>query len=167
MEGLSLQFLYLGAVVGGSILFGWFISRDAKNFTGSQNSLSKIHNSIIYALSYINENMLEAFQGSIGKAINLKDKKEQYENIEKMIERLNKTDMTELIKLGEPLYQAKDEIINILDYMNIILLKLAKENTQYAKCINIIEDTKKRLKQNANYDMCIDNMILNMWEEVN
>ena len=121
----------------------------------------------IYEKKNISQNMLEAFQGSIGKAINLKDKKEQYENIEKMIERLNKTDMTELIKLGEPLYQAKDEIINILDYMNIILLKLAKENTQYAKCINIIEDTKKRLKQNANYDMCIDNMILNMWEEVN
>lgn len=121
----------------------------------------------IYDMKNISQNMLEAFQGSIGKAINLKDKKEQYENIEKMIERLNKTDMTELIKLGEPLYQAKDEIINILDYMNIILLKLAKENTQYAKCINIIEDTKKRLKQNANYDMCIDNMILNMWEEVN
>lgn len=121
----------------------------------------------IYDMKNISQNMLEAFQGSIGKAINLKDKKEQYENIEKMIERLNKTDITELIKLGEPLYQAKDEIINILDYMNIILLKLAKENTQYAKCINIIEDTKKRLKQNANYDMCIDNMILNMWEEVN
>ena len=121
----------------------------------------------IYDMKNISQNMLEAFQGSIGKAINLKDKKEQYENIEKMIERLNKTDMTELIKLGEPLYQAKGEIINILDYMNIILLKLAKENTQYAKCINIIEDTKKRLKQNANYDMCIDNMILNMWEEVN
>jgi hypothetical protein len=23
------------------------------------------------------------------------------------------------------------------------------------------------LKQNANYDMCIDNMLFNMWEEVN
>ena len=57
--------------------------------------------------------------------------------------------------------------MNILDYINIILLKLAKENTQYANCIDIIENTKKRLNQNANYDMCIDNMIFNMWEEVN
>ena len=120
-----------------------------------------------YGMTNISQNMLDAFQGSIGKAIILKDKKEQYESIEDMIEKLDKTDMTELIKLGEPLYQSKDEIMNILDYINIILLKLAKENTQYANCIDIIENTKKRLNQNANYDMCIDNMIFNMWEEVN
>ena len=120
-----------------------------------------------YGMTNISQNMLDAFQGSIGKAIILKDKKEQYESIEGMIEKLDKTDMTELIKLGEPLYQSKDEIINILDYINIILLKLSKENAQYANCIDIIENTKKRLNQNANYDMCIDNMIFNMWEEVN
>ena len=120
-----------------------------------------------YGMTNISQNMIDAFQGSIKKAILLKDKKEQYKSIEDMIEKLDKTDMTELIKLGEPLYQSKDEIINILDYMNIILLKLAKENTQYANCIDIIENTKKRLNQNANYDMCIDNMIFNMWEEVN
>ncbi len=120
-----------------------------------------------YGMTNISQNMLDAFQGSIGKAIILKDKKEQYESIEDMIEKLDKTDMTELIKLGEPLYQSKDEIINILDYINIILLKLSKENAQYANCIDIIENTKKRLNQNANYDMCIDNMIFNMWEEVN
>ena len=120
-----------------------------------------------YGMTDISQNLLEAFQGSIGKAILLKDKKEQYENIESMIEKLDKTDMTELIKLGEPLYQSKDEIMNILDYINIILLRLSKENMHYANCIDIIEETKKRLNQNANYDMCIDNMIFNMWEEVN
>ena len=57
-----------------------------------------------YGMTNISQNMLEAFQGSIGKAIILKDKKEQYENIENMIEKLDKTDITELIKLGEPLY---------------------------------------------------------------
>ena len=120
-----------------------------------------------YGMTNISQNMLDAFQGSIGKAIILKDKKEQYESIEDMIEKLDKTDMTELIKLGEPLYQSKDEIMNILDYINIILLKLSKETAQYANCIDIIVHTKKRLNQNANYDMCIDNMIFNMWEEVN
>ncbi len=120
-----------------------------------------------YGMNNINENMLEAFQGSIGKAIALKDKKEEYENIEKMIEKLDKTDMTELMGLGSALYQSKEEINDILEYMNIILLKMAKENVKYANCIDIVENTKKRLHQNANYDMCIDNMIFNMWEEVN
>ena len=27
---------------------------------------------------------------------------------------------------------------------------------------NIVEDTKKRLKANSNYDMCIDNLLFNM-----
>ena len=120
-----------------------------------------------YGMSNINENMLEAFQGSIGKAIALKDKKEEYENIEKMIEKLDKTDMTELMQLGSALYQSKEEINDILEYMNIVLLKMTKENVKYANCIDIVENTKKRLHQNANYDMCIDNMIFNMWEEVN
>ena len=75
--------------------------------------------------------------------------------------------MTELMGLGSALYQSKEEINDILEYMNIILLKMAKENVKYANCIDIVENTKKRLHQNANYDMCIDNMIFNMWEEVN
>ena len=120
-----------------------------------------------YGMNNINENMLEAFQGSIGKAIALKDKREEYENIEKMIEKLDKTDMTELIELGSAIYQSKEEINDILEYMNIVLLKMTKENVKYANCIDIVENTKKRLHQNANYDMCIDNMIFNMWEEVN
>jgi len=33
--------------------------------------------------------MLEAFQGSIGKAIQLQDKQEEYEQIEKYLYRLN------------------------------------------------------------------------------
>ena len=120
-----------------------------------------------YEMTNISQNMLEAFQGSIGKAIILKDKKEQYEKIETVIENLNKKNIIDILKLSEEIYQSKDEIMNILEYMNIILLKLAKENIQYANCIDIVENTKKRLNQNANYDMSIDNMILNMWEEIN
>ena len=41
------------------------------------------------------------------------------------------------------------------------LLKKAKNNYLYANCIEIVENTKKRLEQNANYDMSIDNMLFN------
>ncbi len=120
-----------------------------------------------YEMFNTSSSMLETFQGSIGKAIILKDKKEQYEKIEMMIKNLDKKDIIDILNLGEEIYKSKDDIIDILEYINVILLKLAKEEAKYVKCINIVEDTKKRLKQNANYDMCIDNMILNMWEEVN
>ena len=120
-----------------------------------------------YGMHQISSNMLDAFQGSIGKAILLKDRKEQYEKIEKIVEQLDKKSIIEILDLSEEIYKDKDEITNILEYINIMLLKLAKRDVKYANCIGIVENTKKRLKQNANYDMCVDNMIFNMWEEVN
>lgn len=119
-----------------------------------------------FGLTNVSQNMLDTFQGSIGKAINLKDKQEEYLALENMLYDLNKKDLIDILKEAEPLYKAKEEINEILDYLNIILLKMAKENYVYTNCIEIVENTKKRLKQNANYDMCIDNMLFNLWEEV-
>ena len=121
---------------------------------------------IHYGITNMTSNQLAMFQGSIGKAILLKDKQEQYHKIEDMIAMLDKYDLLTIMQSAEPLYKAKDEIFEILEYINILLLKLAKENYLYTNCIEIVENTKKRLKQNANYDMCIDNMVFNMWEEL-
>ncbi len=67
-----MRYLYLLAVLGGAALFAWIIAKDAKKFTGLQNNLSKIHNSIIYALAYVNENMLD--NGRFIYIRNIKDK---------------------------------------------------------------------------------------------
>ena len=114
----------------------------------------------------ITPKMLDIFQGSIGKAIELKDKQEQYLIIEEVIKNLENLDLIEFIKKLDILYTSKDEILDMLDYINIILLKKAKEDVKYTNCIEIVENTKKRINQNANYDMSIDNMLFNIWEEV-
>ena len=114
----------------------------------------------------VTSNMLDVFQGSIGKAIELKDKQEEYLTIENAIENLEKEDLIDLIKKLDILYTSKDEILDMLDYINIILLKKSKENVKYTDCIKIVENTKRRIAQNANYDMSIDNMLFNIWEEV-
>lgn len=118
------------------------------------------------ALSNIDDEMLDIFQGSIGKAIELKDKKEEYEKIIAFVENLDKKDIIDLYKLAEPIYKSKEEIFEILDYINILLLKKARQNYLYTDCIQIVEDTKKRLKQNGNYDMCIDNLVFNLKERM-
>ena len=110
--------------------------------------------------------MLEAFQGSIGKAIQLQDKQEEYEQIENVIVNLENRDKIDTLNNAEAIYKAKEEKFEILDYINIILLDLAKKSSKYAMCINIVEDTKRRLQSNANYDMSIDNMLLKLWEQV-
>lgn len=111
--------------------------------------------------------MLDAFQGSIGKALQIQDKQEEYEKIEKIIYSLENKDKIDILKMSEPIYKAKEEKLDILDYMNIVFINLAKKSNKYAQCINIVEDAKKRLQSNANYDMCIDNMLLKLWEQVN
>ena len=114
----------------------------------------------------VTSNMLEVFQGSIGKAIELKDRQEDYLTIEQAIENLENEDLIDLIKKLDILYTSKDEILDMLDYINIILLKKSKEDVKYTDCIKIVENTKRRISQNANYDMSIDNMLFNIWEEV-
>ena len=120
-----------------------------------------------YQTKVTSQIMLEAFQGSIGNAIKLQDKQEEYEQIENVIVNLEKRDKIDTLNKADVIYKAKDEKFEILDYINIVLLDMAKRSNKYANCINIVEDTKKRLKSNANYDMSIDNMLLKMWEQVN
>ena len=114
----------------------------------------------------ITENMLENFGGSIGKAIKIKDKLNQYEKIEQIINDLEIKDIIDILNMSEIIYKSKEEIFDILDYINVILLKKSKENWKYTNCIQIVENTKQKLKQNANYDMCIDNMLFKLSEQV-
>ena len=115
----------------------------------------------------VTQSMLDIAGGSIGRAISLKDKQEQYQKVEAIIKDLEKKDLIDIIQESEVLYKSKDDINDMLEYINIILLKMAKDNYLYTNCIKIVENTKKRLAQNANYDMCIDYMLFKMWEEVN
>lgn len=114
-----------------------------------------------------NKNILELSQGSIGKIIKLKEHQELYENLERILTNLKNKDLLDIIQMSEEIYKSKEEINSILEYINVLSLELSKKNIKYIKCISIIEETKKRLKANSNYDMCIDNMLFNIWEEIN
>jgi DNA polymerase-3 subunit delta' len=137
------------------------------HFEKIENSDIKKYLEKNYEMNNIQDSLLDIFQGSIGKAIRLKDKVESYEKIEYMLKNINNKDIIEILELSEILYKSKDDIEEILEYINVILLNLSKENIRYIRCIDIIEETKKRLKANSNYDMTIDNMLFSIWEEVN
>lgn len=114
----------------------------------------------------VSDNLLEIFGGSIGKAEKLKDKQELYNSIIEIIECIDKLDLIDLFKKSNIIYKSQDDKESILDAINTILFKMGKENTKYLNCINIVEDTKIRLNANGNYNMCIDNMLLKIWEEM-
>ena len=119
----------------------------------------------------VSETMLEIFEGSIGKALKVKEKQELYNNIETTLNNFSCESVIELINNATEIYKEKENINEILEYFNIYFLKKAKEEynnaSKYVKAIEIVEDTKKRLVYNSNYDMTIDNLLINIWEELN
>lgn len=118
-----------------------------------------------YPEENINHNIVELSQGSIGKAIKLNENKQLYENIESILKNIKSKDLIDIVQMSEEIYKSKEEINTILEFMNVLALKLSEQDIRYIKCIDIIEETKKRLKANSNYDMCIDNLLFNICEQ--
>ena len=117
----------------------------------------------------INSNLLGTCEGSISKLLSLNDNLSLYNSLDLIIDNLNNKDIVDVWNEAEVLYKSKDNILVLLDYINIVFLNNLR-NTNERKYINgvqIIEMTKKRLASNANYDMCIDNLLLKIWEEFN
>lgn len=114
----------------------------------------------------VSENLLKTFDGSIGKAIKLKDSKEKYENIDLLISNLNKKDLIEILLDGKIIYD-KENIYDILDYITVCLYSKLNESEKYINCIKYVNKCAMRLKSNSNFDMSIDNLLLEIWEEIN
>ena len=119
-----------------------------------------------YELENISESIILAASGSIGKAELLRDKQELFESIDKVINNIETMDLIDTLKNADIIYKSQEDKQDILEYINIILFKKAKQNQKYLNCINIVEDTKKRLRANSKYNMTIDNMIMTIWEEI-
>lgn len=117
--------------------------------------------------NFSSQSMLDASQGSIGKALKIKDNQDEYSKIEKLIYSLESSDEVDILNMADVIYSAKEKKYDLLDYMNVVFIKMALKSAKYAKCIQIVEETKKRLIANSNYDMCIDNMLFNIYEIAN
>jgi len=86
-----------------------------------------------------------------------------------VVQNINTSKQIETIDFNEiDFSKQKDDIFNILDGINVNLLNKLKKTGQirYANNIEAVEKAKKRLKANANYDMTIDSMILELKGEL-
>ena len=72
-----------------------------------------------------------------------------------------------MLKQADIIYKSQEDKFEILEYINVVLFEKSKMNLQYLNGIEIVEKTKERLKANSNYNMCIDNMLFSLWEEMN
>ena len=132
-------------------------------------------------ISYINieqgmqvpsENLLKMCNGSIGKLMKVNENLEEYNAVESTTNNFLNGKIPNVVKMlsqFEILYKSKEIINDLLDYMIVIIYEYINKSKDYrAKFLNliaIIENTKNRIVLNNNYDMCIDNLLLKMWEE--
>ena len=119
-----------------------------------------------HQIDNLSENMLQMFQGSIGKAENLVEKQELYNSISEIIEKIKQLDLIDFLKKADIIYRSQEDKKDILESINVLLFNKSKQDIRYLNCIDIVEDTKKRLNSNGNYNMCIDSMLFKIWEEM-
>ena len=124
-----------------------------------------------FEMEDINDSFLDAAGGSIKKALLIKEKSSEYEQITKLFDIIDKENLVNFINSASIIYENKDDIYNILDYINILLdIKIRSNSSnsfKFANCIFTVEEVKKRLRANSNYDMSIDYLLMNMWKEIN
>jgi len=90
--------------------------------------------------------------------------RQKYEILEKTFANVEKYLSIDLLGKIDILYKDREYIYESLDFINMILIQKAKNDIRYLNYIEYVEETKRKLKSNGNYDMCIDNLILKIWE---
>ena len=114
------------------------------------------------------ETVLKIADGSVEKALNLLQGSCNYEKIDEMFSNIENTNKLNMLNCKEEIFENKDNVFDILEYINILILdKIKNKDERYLNCVEIVEDAKQRLKRNNNYDMTIDDMNLKLWEEIN
>lgn len=113
----------------------------------------------------VSQNMISFCDGSLGKALKIYEQNEMYNELEELINKMETKDLVYILNNAEVLYSKKEYIYDLLEYINILLLRTRQ--IQKINSVKYVEEAKKRLLANSNYDMTIDNLLMKMWEEMN
>ncbi len=111
------------------------------------------------------DNMLKACGGSIGKANQICKNRDLYDNISEAFNNMESYTLLDVLPKVEILYKSKDEIQDILEYLNTIFINKSKEDIRYVDYIEYVEQAKANINANCNYDMCIDKLIFSIWNK--
>lgn len=119
-----------------------------------------------FDIQNVSDLVLKIADGSIKKALNIRENEDKYKNVDSTYKNIENIGMIDIINSKEVIFKDKDDTDEILDYINLIFFDKIKEDKRYIKCMQIVEDTKDRLRKNSNYDMTIDNLNMTVWEEI-
>ena len=92
------------------------------------------------------------------------EQKDRYNELEKIFSNTNKYTLLDVLNKIDVLYKNEKEIMENLDFINIILSKELANNRENIRDIEAVEETKRRIKANANFTMSIDNLLYSIWK---
>ena len=118
-----------------------------------------------YGMEAIPPTFRKACGGSIKKALCMYEKKELYQELDNIFYHKEELSLLDVLGKIDALYQNKEVIEELLEYMNILFFEQAKKDKKYLSYIQAVENTKRNLKANANYDMSIDALLLALFSE--
>lgn len=108
----------------------------------------------------LSSNVLEYINGSIGNAINIVKNEflNKFDKVDKLVEYIIKKDVVNSLKLSADIDFSNN---NIIEYLEFVMYTIKKYSV-----IKIIEKAILRLKNNGNYDIVMDNMIIKIIDEI-
>ena len=92
------------------------------------------------------------------------ENKERYESLNTVFNNIENTNILDAFNKLAFLYEEKETIYDILEYINTIFYAKSNQNIKYIDCIKAVEEAKKNLRANANYDMTIDKLVFNIYK---
>jgi len=120
-----------------------------------------------YSGQNIDEELYKYARGSIGKIEKLKNSN-YIENVIDLEKALSYKDLLEMNKALTKLKENKSIKENIEDILDLLIIKLRAELTSnYAEKITqieIIEECRRNLKRNSNFDITLDCMMVKLWK---
>ena len=115
----------------------------------------------------VSESLFQYARGSIGKLEKIKNSN-YIENVIEIEKALSYQDLLEMNRALTKIKENKTIKEEIQDILELLIVKLNSElKEDYAKKIaqiEIIEECKKNLKRNANFDITLDYMMVKLWE---
>ena len=102
---------------------------------------------------------LDILDGSLKGIENIEEKLDEYQKLEAIVNNLQNDSLINVLNNSDILYNGKDNINDLLNYLNIILFK-----NQVYEPIPIVEETKKKIQNYNNYEMCIDYLLMNAYK---
>ena len=116
------------------------------------------------------KSMIKLSEGSIGRCIQIAQKKDVLYEFEDIIKNIENMDKLQILSCSKYFSDNKDDINLILNYMYILIFENIKNTSKKINYINAMEKVQKakeKLLRSNNFDMTIDNMLIEIWREIN